>query len=159
MKIGTLRHDNDQSFLVETANEGIFSLDLRVNGRIRPFSIVAYQEQNENRLKTKSVVLRILNNLFFHKGQMYLIRNIREGTFLGNYVFGPRLICKLVNFPFKRQEEIDSETWERLGRYRGIRVGEISGLRSRGHNVTLEAELEDIGIPLSGATYLIYSSN
>ena len=102
---------------------------------------------------------KIENNLFCHNGQIYMMNNLPEGRLTRDHLSGSRLISRLVNFPCKNLDEVDHEIWQRLGRHRGFQVGEMSGFgRTGGHKVKLEPELEDIGVPLSAASYLIYST-
>jgi hypothetical protein len=150
--IATLRKGEGISFVVETKSGGGFLLDPRVNGTIKPFSITASERSNGN------IVLKIRNHLFSHNGAMYIMKNVPEGTPTRNHLLGRKFICRLVNFPFTNPDEVDAHTSERLGRHRGIKVGEMSGLGINGHKVILEKELEDIGLPLSTASYLIYAS-
>jgi hypothetical protein len=87
-----------------------------------------------------------------------MMNNLPEGRLSGEHFSGSRFISRLVNFPFKDDSEVDPKTWERLRRYRGLQVGEMSGFgRTGGHKVKLEPELEDIGVPLAVASYIIYS--
>jgi hypothetical protein len=127
-----------------------YVLDPKVDGRIRPFSIAALDQDK--------VVLKILNSLFAHGGQMYLMKNVPEGNLPRNHLLGVKFITRLVNFPFQTPEAVEIQTLDRLGRHRGVRVGEMSGLGITGHKVKLESELDDIGLPLSAASYLIYAS-
>jgi hypothetical protein len=136
-----------------------YVLDPRVDGRIRPFSMLAYEEETSSSInQEKKIALKIINNLFSHDGKMYIMKHVSEGSYPKKHMLGSKHICRLVNFPFDKPEEVDVATSERLGRHRGIKVGEMSGLGITGHKVTLEDELEDIGLPLAVSSYLIYAS-
>jgi hypothetical protein len=157
-KVGELTKGDGLNFQVKVkdAKQG-FLLDPRVDGKIRPFSMVAYEITNPDG-KEKRMVLKILNNLFLHQGAMYALGNLPEGRTARDHVFGSRFISRMDNFPFKSLEDVDLATHARLKKHRGIKVGEMSGLGVSGHKVTLEPELQDIGIPLATSSYLIYSS-
>ena len=71
---------------------------------------------------------------------------------------GSKHICRLTNFPFSHPDQIDAEAKNRLKKHRGVSVGEIFGLGSRGFHVKLEDEVNEIGLPLAACAYLIYSS-
>ena len=136
----------------------------RVDGEVRPFSMIAYETKGGDTQETNNTidgkeVLKIRNNLFWYNGSLYMLNSLPEGKLPRDHITGIRFISKLVNFPYNSHQEIDPETWERLGRHRGQQVGELSGLgRSDGHKVKLASELEGIGIPLAAASYLIYST-
>jgi hypothetical protein len=154
-KIATVGKGEGVKFLVRMVDGGKgFLLDPRVNGAIKPFSITAYEGQNAE----GKIVLKIRNNLFSHKGNMYIMKNVPEGRLAKDHALGKKYICRLVNFPFKSPDDVDVHTSERLARHRGIKVGEMSGLGIVGHKVQLDEELEDIGVPLSVASYLIYAA-
>jgi hypothetical protein len=162
-KIGQMYKGNDTNVRVSAIignNTAKFLLTPRIDGKVTPFSIAAYEQEKNLDQKNgrEKIVFKIKNNVFWHNGRIYLLNSIPEGRLSRDHLSGSRFISRLVNFPFKNHEEIDLETWERLRRYRGIQVGEISGLGITGHKVKLESELEDIGIPLAAASYLIYST-
>jgi hypothetical protein len=142
------------AFLVKGKDGSAFFLDPRVNGKIRPFSMIIYQGERPG----GNIVLKIRNNLFSHNGQMYLMKNVPEGRKARDHLLGPKYITRLVNFPFEDPDDVDVHTSERLGRHRGVKVGEMSGLGINGHIVKVDGELDDIGLPLSVASYLIYAS-
>lgn len=154
-KIAAIRKAGDYKFSVQMTNGGEgFLLDPRINGKIKPFSITAYEGQSTE----GKIVLKIRNSLFSHHGQMYIMKNVPEGRLPKDHALGKKYICRLVNFPFTNPDDVDVHTSERLGRHRGVDVGEMSGLGLVGHKVKLESELEDIGVPLSSASYLLYAS-
>lgn len=129
-------------------------LSQRVDGELRPFSMVA--EKIEGALKT--VTLKIRDHLFFHSGNMYMYSNVPEGLIHHHAKNGPKFISRLVNFPFSDPSEVDPETRHRLRRVRGVPVGEINGLGHSGHSVKIERELEDIGLEISASAFLLYTT-
>lgn len=152
--IGNIHFENGFFTVVDETKEKNYKMTPKVDGEVRPFSMIAYETNNDN-----EEVLKIKNNLFWHNGNIYMMNNLPEGKLPREHITGSRFITKLVNFPYSSHKEIDPETWERLGRHRGQPVGELSGLgRTSGHRVKLATELEDIGIPLASASYLIYST-
>ena len=142
--------------MLESENGYIFRLTPKVDGAIRPFSFEVYEENSAD--SERAMILKIKDNLFSHHNEMYIMRGVPEGRPMSKHILGARSICRLVNFPFKTLDEIGHETKTKLTRLRGAEVGEISGYGTKGHKVKLSYELEDIGIPLSAASYLMYST-
>jgi hypothetical protein len=161
--IGDIHPISGLFVVVDRTSRKTFKLTPRVDGEVRPFSMIAYETTDDdqeygNRISGREV-LKIKNKLFWHNGNIYLMNSVPEGSLPREHITGSRFISKLVNFPYSSDQEIDPETWERLGRHRGQQVGELSGLgRVDGHKVKLASELEDIGVPLAAASYLIYST-
>ena len=150
-KVASLQKEGNLNFVVRLSKDGkTLRLTPKVDGAIRPFSFEVSEEG--------APILKIKNNLFFHNGQIYVLKNVSEGRPMSQHILGSRYISRLVNFPFTKMEDIDPEIRERLNRFRGIEVGELSGFGANGHKVKLSEELEDIGIPLAAASYLMYSS-
>jgi methyl coenzyme M reductase gamma subunit len=87
-----------------------------------------------------------------------MFKSLPEGKSLKHHMSGTKYICRLVNFPYHDVSEIDLETRERLSRYRGVDVGTLSGLGKLKHQVRLGEELADLGLQLSAASYLLYST-
>jgi len=54
--------------------------------------------------------------------------------------------------------DLDHHIKHKLRRYRGVAVGEVSGLGIDGHHVKVEKELEGIGLLIAASSYLIYST-
>ncbi len=157
--MGNISKNNKLDFVIRSiSGRELFLLTPKVDGEIRPFSIAAYElEQSDSSSKIGNQILKIKHSLFWHNGSFYMMRNLPEGR-VSDHLSGTGFISRLANFPFKNDGEIDPATWQRLHRYRGIEVGEMSGLGSTGgHKVKLQPELKDIGIPLSAASYLIYA--
>jgi hypothetical protein len=103
-------------------------------------------------------LLTIRNHVFFHGSKAYYLTGIPEDVRPANHILGRRHISRLDKFPFSRLEDIDMETWGRLRRHRGVSVGTIDGLGLDRLRVSLSGELEDVGLPLSAASYLLYST-
>ena len=130
--IGDIHRINGFFVVLDRTNGMIFKLTPRVDGEVRPFSMIAYEtgggnQEAGNRIDGKEV-LKIKNNLFWHRGNIYMINSLPEGKLPRDHIAGSRFISRLVNFPYKSHQEIDPETWERLRRHRGQQVGELSGL-------------------------------
>ncbi|MDA4111610.1 MAG: hypothetical protein OK439_03665 [Thaumarchaeota archaeon] len=151
--IADLDESKDFVSVLTTMNGRTYYFTPRVDGKIIPFSIMVY-ESNDSQRKT---ILKIKGNCFSHGGQMYMIGAIPEGKSAKD-IGRSKYICRLVNFPFDDMDKIDMHVREKLGRYRGIEVGQLSGLGSIGHKITLDEELEEISLPLSVSSYLIYST-
>ena len=130
-------------------------LSKRVDGEIRPFSIAVFEADGED---SNLEVLKIKDHLFLYHGNFYMVGGIPESRPPREHLSGSKFICKLTNFPFTHHDHIDPETRNRLKKHRGEVVGEIFGLGSRGFHVKLENELNEIKLPLTASTYLIYSS-
>jgi hypothetical protein len=161
--IGDIHRENGFFVVVDRTSGKTFKMTARVDEEVRPFSMIVYETKGDNQetdnIINEKEVLKIKNNLFWHNGNIYLMNSLPEGELPRDHITGTRFISKLVNFPYNSHQEIDPETWERLGRHRGQQVGELSGLgRTGGHRVKLASELEDIGVPLAAASYLIYST-
>ena len=87
-----------------------------------------------------------------------MLTNHPEGKHWNEYVSGIRYISRLDNFPYSDLREIDHHVKHELLRFRGVSVGEVSGLGIQGHHVKLGKELEVIGLQLAASSYLIYST-
>ena len=151
-EVATIGARGNAMFSVLSESYGEWSVELRDNGEIRPFSA-------EITGKDKSgFALKIRNHLFFYKGAAYLLTGIPERVKPADHVLGRRHVIRLDSFPFSRLDEVDRETWGRLRLHRGISVGEIDGDSPEAFRVTLSDELSEIGLPLSAALYLLYNS-
>ena len=83
-----------------------------------------------------------------------MLTNHSEVRHWNNYISGPRYISRLDNFPYSDLTELDHNLKHRLRRFRGIRVGEASGLGTHSHHVKA-----GIGLFIAAASsYLIYST-
>lgn len=133
-------------------HEWIFSS--KVHGEFRPFSLSISEIKNGNIL---TEVLTIREHLFRHNGKFYMLTNHPEGKSWNDYLSSPRYISRLDNFPFKDLEEIDHHTRQRIKRFRGIAVGEASGLGTDGHRVKVSNELQEIGLLIAAASFVLYS--
>lgn len=151
-EVGELKADGATAFKL-TSEGKAWTLDRRVRGEVRPFSISASPADD-----TSSPVLVIENHVFFHGGKAYYFTGVPEGARPGDQFHGRRHVNRLDAFPFFSLEEIDPETWARLGRHRGVSVGTVEGLGFEGFRVSVADELEDIGLLLAGAAYLLYTS-
>jgi hypothetical protein len=111
-------------------------------------------------------LLIIHDNIFMHNGKFYMLANHPEGKSWHNHVNSPvRYISRLDNFPYSNISDLDENKHHqnlrhKLKRFRGVPVGEASGLGTtpEGHHVKVNDELNDIGLFLAAVSYLIYAS-
>ena len=157
-EVAEIRTREDLTYLLSAKNGDEWTLNARVHGEIRPFSMAVNQSkaQGTRDLTSGRTVLIIRDQLFLHNGKFYTLASAPEGRPLKEFLLGKRYICRLDNFPFSDLTEIDHETMSRLKRFRGAAVGELEGLGKEGHRVHLSDELEDIGLPLAASCYLLY---
>ena len=128
-------------------------LDPRVGGEARPFSLKATRAGSEK----GEPELLIRNHLFEYEGKHYLFAGVPEGRPLRDFLSGKRYICRLDALEPLRGD-IDHMTWHSLRRIRGPIVGELDGVGAIGHHVLLSPELEPVGLILSAASYIMYST-
>jgi hypothetical protein len=149
--------DDQKSFKLIRKNDGQkWTLTKKVHGEFRPFSI-SVLNQNEDPDINKEV-LTIREHLFKYGGKFYMLTNHPEGKHWNEYLSGIRYISRLDNFPYSDLREIDHHVKHELLRFRGVSVGEVSGLGIQGHHVKLGKELEVIALQLAASSYLIYST-
>lgn len=153
-EVGVLKEAPDHTCTLQAESGGRWTLSRKVHGEIRPFSLEAIEHGSEGAKRT----LTIRNHLFVHKGRVYMLANSPAGRPLREYLLGRRYICRLDRFPTAKLAEIDRASWGRVRTFRGVPVGEMDGLGTEGHRVKLAVELEDIGLPLAAACYLLYST-
>jgi hypothetical protein len=114
----------------------------------------------------ENALLTVRDNIFKHDGKFYMLANHPEGKSWHDYVDSPvRYISRLDNFPYSNMAETDEKKHhqnlrDKLKRFRGVPVGEASGLGTspEGHHVKIDLELENIGLFLAAASYLMYAS-
>jgi hypothetical protein len=114
----------------------------------------------------RNPLLIIHDNIFVHNGKFYMLANHPEGKSWHNYVNSPvRYISRLDNFPYSNISEMNENKHhqhlrDKLKRFRGVPVGEASGLGAtpEGHRVKVNDELDDIGLFLAATSYLMYAS-
>jgi hypothetical protein len=147
-------------------------LTSKVDGQHRRFSFsVREAEKKEAKAggakeKDNNALLIIRDNIFMHNGKFYMLANHPEGKSWQNYVNSPvRYISRLDNFPYSDVSEMDENKHHqnlrhKLKRFRGVPVGEASGLGTtpEGHHVKVNDELRDIGLFLAATSYLMYAS-
>jgi hypothetical protein len=126
-----------------------------VHSEFRPFSI-SVLDSNKGKADATREVLTIRDHVFKHKGKFYMLTNHPEGRPWHEYLSGPRYICRLDNFPYSDLREVDHHTKHKLRRFRGVAVGEATGLGISSHHVKLAKELQDIGLFIAAASYMIY---
>ena len=128
-----------------------------VMGQSGPFSLAVVEAVPLG--KSPMTALRIRENLFGHGGRAYKFTGVASDSDPRDFHLGDRHVYRLDNFPFPDPYEADLETLGRLRRYyRGTVVGELSGLGREGYRLRLSAELADISLALTAASYVLYSS-
>jgi hypothetical protein len=137
----------------------------KIDGEHRRFSFsVREAEKQEGQ---KDSLLTVRDNIFKHNGKFYMLANHPEGKSWHNYVNSPvRYISRLDNFPYSDVSEMDENKHhhqnlrDKVKRFRGVPVGEASGLGAtpEGHYVKVNDELDDIGLFLAATSYLMYAS-
>ncbi len=150
-KVASLRRERDLLFRLESTARESWVLDPRVHGEVRPFSMNVTPSGTN-----AEPILTIRNHVFFHNSKAFMLTSIPEDVHPAEHVFGKRHINRLENFPFSRLEDVDLQTWGRLRRQRGTSVGTIDGEGVDEFRVSFSRELEDIGLQLSAASYLLY---
>jgi hypothetical protein len=149
--------EDRKSFKLIRKNDGLmWTLTKKVHGEFRPFSIAVLNQNRDNDINKE--VLTIREHLFKYGGKFYMLTNHPEGKHWNEYLSGIRYISRLDNFPYSDLIDIDHNIKHELLRFRGVPVGEVSGLGIDGHHVKVEKELEDIGLQLAASSYLIYST-
>jgi hypothetical protein len=147
----------------------------RIDGQHRRFSFsvteaekkqTAKAEEETGKEKEGHALLIIQDNIFMHNGKFYMLANHPESKSWQDYVNSPvRYISRLDNFPYSNVSEMDENKHhqnlrQKLKRFRGVPVGEASGLGAtpEGHRVKVNDELDDIGLFLAATSYLMYAS-
>lgn len=144
--------EHDFRLLLDYGEE--YVLTSKVHGQFRPFSMVVRKSGQDY----AGDILTIREHLFKHKGNFYMLTNHPAGKHWQESLSGSKYISRLDNFPHSELEHVDANTWHRLRKFRGVAVGELSGLGTDGHHVRVEDELEDIGLFLAAASYLLYTA-
>ena len=154
-EVARLTRESESGLFTLEAKDGkrVWVLDPRVNGEVRPFSLMATRVGEEK--EEPELVIR--NHLFEYRGKHYLFAGVPEGRPLGDLLSGKRYICRLDALE-SLHGDIDHMTWHSLRRIRGPVVGELDGVGAMGHHVLLSRELEPIGLLLSAASYIMYST-
>jgi hypothetical protein len=157
-EIAEIKKGDDQTSFKLFATDGReWILTKNIRGKFRPFSIsVIDLEKKDNDNKE---VLTIVEHIFKHGDKFYMLTNHPEGKHWNEYLSGPRYISRLDNFPYFDIHELDYHVKHRLRRFRGIPVGQASGLGIHdGHRVSIDDELKDISLPLAVSSYLLYAT-
>lgn len=149
--VGSLKTELNGDSVLSSPDRSRLRITPKVDGEIRPFSLWIEDENGTE-------VLEVKYSLFSHNGRMYMVGNVPENVKPGDTLGGPKYISHLLNFPISKTEQIDHEIRSQLRRYRGVLAGEILGIGLNGHEVKLSDELEDIGLPLSAACYLLFTT-
>ena len=170
-----IKGDGLQFKLISTKEDRKWVLTNKIDGEHRRFSFSIREVEKKERAKAGertgkaeegNPLLIIQDNIFMHNGNFYMLANHPEGKLWENYVNNPvRYISRLDNFPYSGVSEMDENKHhqnlrQKLKRFRGVPVGEASGLgaTSEGHRVKVNDELDDIGLFLAVISYLMYAS-
>lgn len=136
----------------------------KIDGEHKPFSF-SVMEAEKQKGQTDTILI-VRDNIFKFNGKFYMLANHPEGKSWHNHVNSSvRYISRLDNFPYSDVSEMDANKHhqnlrQKLKRFRGVPVGESSGLGAtpEGHHVKLNDELDNIGLFLAAISYLIYAS-
>ena len=180
-EIAEIKKSDDFSFKLTNQDGKEWILINKVHGQRRPFSLSVrnagaressnshqhhphHQSSERDDSHHKHDVLTIKNHVFKHRGKFYMLTNHPSGNAPRSYISGPRYISRLDNFPHSELAEVEKHDSHggshRVKRFRGVPVGEASGLgiSEAGHRVKVGEELQDIGLFLAASSYLIYAS-
>jgi hypothetical protein len=158
-QIAEIKKEENLNLKLVNSNDGHeWIVTKKVHGEFRPFSISILDQNKGDKVVGRQEVFTIREHLFKHKGIFYMLTNHPEGRHWNEYLSGTRYISRLDNFPYSDLTELDHHIKHRLRRFRGIPVGEASGLGTQSHHVKLGKELEDIGLFIAASSYLIYST-
>jgi hypothetical protein len=146
-----------------------WALTNKIDGEHRRFSFSIKEIENQEgggERREKDALLTVRDNIFEHNGNFYMLANYPEGKSWHDHVNSPvRYISRLDNFPYSDVSDMDENKHhqnlrQKLKRFRGVPVGEASGLgvTPKGHHVKVNDELDDIGLFLAAISYLIYAS-
>jgi hypothetical protein len=143
-------------------------LSNRIDGEHRrfSFSVKEAKKEKEGGQEEGAALLVIRDGIFKHNGKFYMLANNPEGRSWKDYVDNPiRYISRLDGFPHLDESEMDKNKHDqhlrqKIKRFRGVPVGEASGLGAtpEGHNVKVNDELDDIGLFIAATSYLIYAT-
>lgn len=136
----------------------------RIDGEHRRFSFSVRETKKEK--EGGPALLTIRDNIFKHNGKFYMLANHPEGKSWQEYVNNPiRYISRLDNFPHSDESEMDKnkhhqDLRQKVKRFRGVPVGEASGLGAtpEGHSVKVNDELDDIGLFIAATSYLMHAT-
>jgi hypothetical protein len=159
-EVAEIQKGEGPTSVMKTKGGETLILSRTVNGEIKPFSLeMTVLKSGEAQGGEGGITaFTIRDHLFEHHGKIYMLTNSPQGRPLREFLLGKRYICRLDNFPSSRLAEMDHETRSSLRRFRGVPAGEMDGIGTEGHHVRLSEELEDIGMPLAAACYLLYST-
>jgi len=170
-----IKGEDPQFKLISKTENREWVLTNRIGGQHRRFSFsvteaekkqTAKEEEETGKEKEAHALLIIQDNIFMHNGKFYMLANHPESKSWQDYVNSPvRYISRLDNFPYSNVSEMEENNHhqdlrQKLKRFRGVPVGEASGLGAtpEGHRVKVNDELDDIGLFLAATSYLMYAS-
>lgn len=152
------REKGPEFMLISKKDDCEWILSNNINGEHRRFSFSVKEKKNEG-----AAPLTVQDNIFEHNGRFYMLANHPEGKLWQQHVNSlVRYISRLDNFPNSEMAENkhDQQLRQKLKRFRGVPVGEASGLgaTAEGHTVKVNDELDDIGLFIAATSYLMYAS-
>jgi hypothetical protein len=157
------KEEGSQFRLLSRKDHREWVLSSKIDGEHRRFSF-SVREKGEREDADPLLVIR--DNIFKHDGKFYMLANHPTGKLWQHHVNSPiRYISRLDNFPYSDVFEMEEDKHhqslrDKLKRFRGVPVGEASGLGAtpEGHNVKVNNELDDIGLFLAATSYLMYAT-
>jgi hypothetical protein len=170
-EIARIRKGEGPEFRMQSTKDDIeWILSNNIDGEHRRFSFSVREIKKKDYGAGGQVeghtLLTIRDNIFKHNGRFYMLANHPEGKLWQDYINNPiRYISRLDSFPHSDESEIEKNKQhqhlrQKVKRFRGVPVGEASGLGATpgGHSVTVNNELDDIGLFIAAASYLMYAS-
>jgi len=167
-EVGKIKKGEGLSFRLISHKDGLeWVLTNKVHGERRPFSFAVKNDKQNTLCITEhqgEEIFVVRDQLFKHNGKFYMLANHPEGKSWTEHVNSSiKYISRLDNFPYHDLSEVDHEHYtlrHKIKRFRGIAVGEASGLgiEDRGHRVRLDGELDDVGLFIAAISYLLYAS-
>lgn len=157
-RIAIIKKEGNTTFKLITEDNHEWLITRKVHGEIRPFSISIIEQIKDGNDNSNQEVFTVREHLFKNNGKFYMFINHPEGRHWNEYLGGPRHISRLDNFPYSDLMEIDHQIKHKLRRYRGISVGEASGLGIYEHRVKIKEELKDVGLLTAVSSYILYST-
>ncbi len=157
-KIAFIKNDVNEDFKLVIDYKHQWLITRKVHGEIRPFSISIINQSKDNKGIINQEVFTVREHIFKNNDKFYMFTNHPEGRHWNEYLSGPRHISRLDNFPYSDLTELDHQIKHQSRRYRGISVGEASGLGMYGHRVKIKEELKDIGLFTAVSSFILYST-
>lgn len=156
-KIAIIKNAENANFKLVKTDAHEWLITRKVHGEILPFSISIIDQNKGDKEFVDQQVFTVREHLFKNNNNFYMFTNHPEGRHWNEYLSGPRHISRLDNFPYTDLKQMDHHIKHKLKRYRGVSVGEASGLGIREHRVKIQKDLSEIGLFVAVSSYLLYS--